>query len=178
MNTLPQTPETAAQLVSVLQQSALFAVMTPDALWQVAQRVTLLDLSPGEALTRQGDAADAFYVLLTGEAAVQVGGSDGAEPVEVGRMSPPDSVGEIGLLLDQPRTATVAAVERLVAARFDRPTFMLMFEKIPGFGLAVTRGLANRLQQVTKPKTRTEKPPRRCLRWFQRSSWNGSAWSH
>ncbi len=64
-------------------------------------------------------------------------------------MSGPASVGEVGLLLDEARTATVAAVTSVLALRFNDKAFEAMFQKIPNFGAGLSSGLAYRLQQVS-----------------------------
>jgi twitching motility protein PilT len=63
---------------------------------------------------------------------------------------PPDSIGEMGLLLGQPRTATVITAARSLLLRFDRDAFQVMYERIPGFGLGLSRALATRLQSASR----------------------------
>jgi CRP-like cAMP-binding protein len=69
---------------------------------------------PGQTIIRQGEAADEFFVLVEGEAEVARSDASGIETV-VGRLSPGEYFGEMGLLHGSPRNATVrAAADRQV----------------------------------------------------------------
>jgi twitching motility protein PilT len=158
MNLIPLDASMVQRVASVLRQSPLFSSMPPESLVQVAQRASVAEATAGEVITREGEPAESFFVLLGGEASVLVKGAGTDELVEVGRLHAPDSLGEIGLLLEQPRTATVTSADRTVLASFDRATFMVMYEKIPGFGLAVCRGLARRLSAAGRKPAAADKP--------------------
>ena len=77
-----------------------------------------MSFRPGEAVFRQGDAGDRFYVVLDGEAEVAV---DGRVVAQVGGG---DHFGEIALLRDTPRTATVTAVVDLETYALGRAAFV------------------------------------------------------
>ena len=145
MDIIPLDAEMVQRVAAALRASPLFSSLPQESLLQVAQRASVADAQQGEVLTKEGDAAQSFLVLLSGEAAVTVSTAGADEVVEVGRLRAPDSLGEIGLLLEQSRTATVTCADHVVFASFDRATFMLMYEKVPGFGLAVCQGMARRL---------------------------------
>jgi len=90
-------------------------------------------------IVEEGDPSGAFFVLLSGSAAVRSG-----EAV-VSDLGASDVLGEMGVLLGGPRTATVVASTPLVLLKFDAAVFDAMFERIPGFGVAICRALALRL---------------------------------
>jgi twitching motility protein PilT len=138
------------QIVRALARSPLFSALDEATLGQVARLGELVQFSAGEALLRQGAPADAFLVLLKGEARVLVHGEGRAPATEVARLTPPELAGETGLLLDQPRTASVEAIEPVIAVRYDTQTFLAMFDRVRGFGLAVSRSLALRLSKAAQ----------------------------
>jgi twitching motility protein PilT len=148
MQQLPLDGDLLPRVVAALGQSPLFAQLLPDVLAQVAQRALLFSAEAGDVIVEQGSASDSFFVVLAGEMSVNAN-VDG-ELVELVRLMPPDSIGEMGLLLGQPRTATVITAARSLLLRFDRDAFQVMYERIPGFGLGLSRALATRLQSASR----------------------------
>lgn len=147
MRALPMVGGMRATVLRALSRSDLFEGLSELQLDQVADRAELLQLASGEAVVMQGDASQSFFVVLNGVARVIV--ASGTEAAEVSRLGPSDTVGEQGLLLGTPRTATVLAEGPLLVLRFDDVVFDAMFQKIPGFGMAICRALARRLADAT-----------------------------
>ncbi|XP_067671089.1 cAMP-dependent protein kinase regulatory subunit isoform X1 [Haliotis asinina] len=93
------------------------------------ERLTVADaLEPvmfedGEEIVRQGEPGEDFFIILEGQAAVLQRRSDNEEPVEVGRLGTSDYFGEIALLLDRPRAATVVSRGPLKCVKMDRGRF-------------------------------------------------------
>ena len=140
MRSLPMVGGMLETVVRALAKTDLFAVLRDDQLRKIAAKGELLQCSDGEVVLTEGEAASAFYVVLSG------GGSiESAQGTEVARFGPSDVLGEMGVLLDRPRTASVRVAGPTLLLRFDADVFDAMFERIPGFGLAVSRALARRL---------------------------------
>jgi len=108
---------TPAELAGVLP------ALSPAQLARLSARLKPRAYAAGAAIVREGEPADNFYILMEGEAAVFKRGPDG-ESREVARLNSGDYFGEIGLLHDVPRTATVRAVTAVKAVALDRETFM------------------------------------------------------
>ncbi|CAH8867899.1 unnamed protein product [Trichobilharzia szidati] len=93
------------------------------------ERLTVADaLEPvrfedGEVVVRQGEHGDDFFIITEGTAAVLQKPSESGEQVEVGKLRPSDYFGEIALLLDRPRAATVVAQGPLRCVKLDRKRF-------------------------------------------------------
>jgi hypothetical protein len=86
---------------------------------ETTTRLRTMHISSGQTIVRQGDPADGFYVIVQGIVAVVQATRTGA-PVELRRLGPGEYFGEIGLLREVPRTASVIArtpVELLVLDR-------------------------------------------------------------
>ncbi|XP_026469120.1 cAMP-dependent protein kinase type I regulatory subunit isoform X1 [Ctenocephalides felis] len=93
------------------------------------ERLTIADaLEPvtfeaGATIVKQGDPGEDFFIIVEGTAKVLQKRVDSDTPVEVGRLGPSDYFGEIALLLDRPRAATVVACGPLKCVRLDRARF-------------------------------------------------------
>jgi CRP-like cAMP-binding protein/acyl dehydratase len=142
----------AAQLGRV----PLFAALPPAQRREIAERATLVEARTGEAIVRQGDATSDVFVMLSGEAAVQVRLEDHDENVEVGLVLPDDILGEFALLLDEPRTATVTAHQPCTLLRLDAATFRKLASDMPGFGLALSQDLARRFRATLSDKNQLQ----------------------
>ena len=147
METVPIPEERHGELGAVLQRCPLFRALKPEHFPQVIRLAEQVHFHPEETIIRQGEPSGAFFLLIEGEAAITV--DRGGEPLEIGRMGPPSSLGEMGLLLGEARTASVVAVTEAKVLRFGAKAFEAMFQKIPDFGLGLARGLASRLNQVS-----------------------------
>ena len=97
-----------APKVALLARAGLFAEVREGALEQLADDAELVEVPAGQVVLRQGDPADAFYVIDAGTFEVTSTGHDGVAR-DLPAMTPGDGFGEIGLLESVPRTATVLA---------------------------------------------------------------------
>jgi CRP-like cAMP-binding protein/Zn-dependent protease len=116
MVSVPEFEPTLQEIVE-LRQLPCFARLEPDELAELRQRGRWVNVSPGETVVEQGEAADAFYAIGSGQVQVYEDGQ------LVGTLGPGSYFGEIGLLLDVPRTATVVALTAVRAYRLDRGGF-------------------------------------------------------
>jgi CRP-like cAMP-binding protein len=83
-----------------------FASLQPAELDALTPRLEELSLPAGRVVVRQGEPGDRFYLVRDGELSVSLRDEHGRER-QVARLGPGEYFGEIALLLDQPRTATV-----------------------------------------------------------------------
>ncbi|MBI5290614.1 MAG: cyclic nucleotide-binding domain-containing protein [Chloroflexi bacterium] len=95
--------------IGLLRRIPLFADFESYELKLVAAQLETQEAEAGATIIRQGEVGDKFYIVEAGEAAVRLRGPDGAE-VERARLGPGDYFGEIALLMDVPRVASVVAV--------------------------------------------------------------------
>jgi len=93
-----------------------------DVVAQTASKAELQVFAPGDIVLREGDPADRFYMVIKGEAEATQRGPDGSQVV-INRFGPGDYFGEVGLLNDAPRLATVRAKTSLEVMALDRETF-------------------------------------------------------
>ncbi|KAI4880472.1 hypothetical protein NFI96_016241, partial [Prochilodus magdalenae] len=89
----------------------------------VADALETVQFEDGQKIVVQGQPGDEFFIILEGSAAVLQRRSENEEFVEVGRLGPSDYFGEIALLMNRPRAATVVARSPLKCVKLDRPRF-------------------------------------------------------
>ncbi len=104
--------------IGLLQAIPLFAPLPGLALERIAFGMEPVEFAPGETIIREGDAGDRVYVIAEGRVDVTTGG------LFVASLGPGDIFGEIALLREVPRTATVTAREPLRAFALERPVFL------------------------------------------------------
>lgn len=114
----------------------------PDFLGLFRRSSELVTLKPGEVLFKKGDPAKHMYVVLSGT--VRVG--DGNTVFE--EISPGGIVGEMALIDEAPRSATVTAAGDCMLAQIDERRFLLLVQNTPGFALNVMRLLSQRLRHM------------------------------
>jgi len=89
-----------------------------------------ISLTPGEYLFKQGDLADAIFFIAAGSLRAQIDQKDAAEVV-VARMGPGDPIGELGLLVQGQRMASVLAEEQSVVIRLAKADFESLADRYP-----------------------------------------------
>merc|ERR1711981_348598 len=89
----------------------------------VADALEAVSFEDGDVVVTQGESGNDFFIILDGSAIVTQFRNEGDDGVEVGRLGPSDYFGEIALLLDRPRAATVTARGPLKCVKLDRGRF-------------------------------------------------------
>ena len=112
------TARVPTEPLELLRKLPLFAPLPPTVLERLAGAAVELHMQPMAEIITQGARGDWFYVIRSGRATVEV---DGAE---TGELGPGDFFGEIALLRDVPRTATVRALEALDLYGLERDDFL------------------------------------------------------
>jgi CRP-like cAMP-binding protein len=155
-----ESPELVQLRTEALAGMALFEHCTPAELVPVAERLRPLLAESGEVLMRQGEDAVSFILIQSGRAAVSHTGDDGQvvlQEVPAGAI-----VGEIALLRNKPRTATVTAAEPLSGFIGDEKAFAAMAD-LPGVSERLLRTLRQRLAAFITPIPVTFKGDTRLL---------------
>jgi CRP-like cAMP-binding protein len=132
--------------VQSLRQVPMFRDIDPARLKLLAFTSERVQFSEGQRFFVQGDAADAAYVILDGKADVTLNTPTGEIKVaELGRNA---LVGEMGILSDNPRSATITAAQPTVALRIDKRVFLELLTQFPQMSIAVMREIASRLERT------------------------------
>jgi CRP-like cAMP-binding protein len=136
---LPQPRAIGAAAARALAATPLFAGMPSDALQALVANLQLVSLERGELLFRAGDPGDALYVIVEGELSVQ------GENVELSRLGPGAFLGEVALMTDQARAASVVCLQAAELLRIDRHTLSRVLANHGDVLRAVLRFVRDRL---------------------------------
>jgi len=139
---LPQPRVIGAAAARALAATPLFAGMPSDALQALVANLQLVSLERGEVLFRAGEPSDALYVIVEGELSVQ---SPGPPATEMSRLGPGSFLGEVALMTDQPRSATVVCLLPAELLRIDRHTLSRVLANHGDVLRAVLRFVRDRL---------------------------------
>lgn len=130
--------------VQVLSRVPLFQGLEPSKLRLLAFISDRMEFQDGEHLCHQGDDGDSAFVVLSGEVAVFV---DENEVAQVGQYA---ILGEIAILCDVPRTATLRSVGTTHILAISKDDFLKLIAEFPKVSLEIMRVLALRLEKTTR----------------------------
>lgn len=139
------------QEVSSLRRIPLFAHIDTAKLKLLAFTSERLAFESGQELFRQGDPGDAAYVILDGEADVLV--DTPAGELRVAHFKRNAFVGEIAILCDTPRTATVRPTTTLQVLKIKKEQFLKLISEFPELSVEMLKELAGRLARTTAELT-------------------------
>lgn len=139
--------DTLSEEVELLRKIPLFAGIDPGKLKLLAFASDRKVYNDGQNVFRQGEVGDAAYVVVEGVANVIIETDAGEVPVaELGKN---EFIGEIAILCDVPRTATIRAKGKLSTLKIKKEHFIGLISQAPELGIAVMRELASRLSKTT-----------------------------
>ncbi len=139
LTALDARTEVPARAIALLRQASIFAALPAPPLEAVARRAVWLTVPPGTEIITQGDQGDRFYVLASGRVKVEQDRFLLRELSGVG-----DGFGEIALLHDVRRTATVTALAETELLAVDRDSFLDALTGQSGATSVIDPGLSQR----------------------------------
>jgi len=142
------------QEVEMLRNIPLFANIEASKLKLIAFTAERLTYQPEDVLFNQGDMGDAAYIIMEGEVDILVNGPSG--PFRVATLGSNEIVGEIAILCDEPRNASVKANTELTTLCINRDLFFRLVCEFPQIGVELMRELAYRVAKTTTQLTDTK----------------------
>jgi CRP/FNR family cyclic AMP-dependent transcriptional regulator len=130
--------------IELLKKVPLFAGCSKGELRELALVADEIDLKEGRTLVREGQPGREFFVLVDGSVRVSRGGRKLAD------LGPGDWFGEIALLTNTPRTATVTATSPIRVLVVTDRSFRQLVERIPKIALKVLASVGERLGSDAK----------------------------
>ena len=130
--------------VKLLSGVPLFEELTKKELEAIASAGKQVKHRAGSVLAREGDSGLGFFLILDGTAGVQVGGRSR------GRLGPGDFFGEISLIDQGPRTATVTAETDITTLGLTAWVFKRLIERNPSIASKMLKVMAQRLRASSR----------------------------
>jgi CRP-like cAMP-binding protein len=127
--------------IAHLTQVPLFGACSKEELRKLARRTTDIPIGDGQVLVREGDRGLEFFVVVSGRAKVTRRGR------KVGELGPGDFFGELALLIDAGRNATVTALTPMEAIVLSRREFEAALADAPRMTRKIMAGMARRLAE-------------------------------
>jgi signal transduction histidine kinase len=143
------------EIVERLRETPLFAGVEDGPLQRLVERGEVVDLQPGEVLIREGDEADALFVVLDGELEVARQSGDSRIPLAV--VGPGSLQGEIAALEGGRRLATVSATRVAEVLRIPVEALRELLATGPDVSLSVVRTAVARLRAMEATLREREK---------------------
>ena len=127
--------------VALLRDTSIFGPLGPAGLERVARNLIPLEVAAGAVVIKEGDAGDRFYLIEEGKVVVSRAGA------VLRMLGPGDFFGEIALLRDVPRTATVMAEEPCSLLALDRQHFLAAVTGSPAGAVVLATEMDRRLSE-------------------------------
>lgn len=135
------------QEVDLLRKIPMFANIEPSKLKLLAFTSDRITFASGQELFHQGDPGETAYIIIEGDADILVDSTSGE--LTVASVGQNDIVGEMAVLINVPRTATVRATSDLTTLAISKDQFFRMIAEFPEMAVEIMRELALRLERTT-----------------------------
>jgi CRP/FNR family cyclic AMP-dependent transcriptional regulator len=132
------------QEVDLLKNIPLFARIEPSKLKLLAFTSERLTFEKGQMLMKQGDMGDSAYIIMDGTVDVLIDTPGG--PLKIADVGKNGFVGEMAILCDVPRTASIIAGEKTITLRISKDLFFRMVTEFPQMAVEIMRELAHRVE--------------------------------
>ena len=133
--------------IPALREVPLFQALDDDQIGQISVLLKERRYHKGDTVFHQGDPGDAAYVILAGKADILTESPNGQ--IKVAELDYNTIVGEIAIICNTARTATVKATMPLEALRIRKDDFLKLLVDYPEMTIEIMRVLADRLSRTT-----------------------------
>jgi len=135
-------------VIATLRKVELFEHLTDEQLALLAAQARELSFRKHAVLMTEGDIGESMYVMTSGLAKVFVSDEDGKELV-LYQEGPGAVIGDIALLDDEPRSASVSILEKSTALMIGKVAFLDCLRENPEMAINIVRSLTRRLRRAT-----------------------------
>lgn len=135
---------TSDNRIDLLRRVGLFSLCSQKELREVASLATPVEAKEAEVLAREGKPGSELFIIASGTAQVTLRGRD------LATLYPGDAFGEMALLDEGPRGATVTAGTPMSLYVLGPREFSTLLDDVPSIGRKILKSLAGRLREVQK----------------------------
>lgn len=141
-----QPAATESSSEALIRQIPMFAELTAGEADELLASANHVTAAPGEVIMREGTPGDRLYIILAGE--LEVTKNDGGREITLATRMPGEFLGEMSLLEQSPRTASVRAVQQSELLAIGADAFRRLIERRPEAATAMLRTVAGRLRST------------------------------
>ncbi|MFN3491290.1 MAG: Crp/Fnr family transcriptional regulator, partial [Anaerolineales bacterium] len=135
-------------VLKTVKETNFFKELSDEALNAVTEKATVRVFQPNEALMKKGDPADSFYVILKGSLKIVTTDAKGEEII-INKVNAGETIGELALIDELPRSAGAIALEKVEALELTREVFFDLLDDRLDVAQGILRGFSNRLRFST-----------------------------
>ncbi|MFT4101273.1 MAG: Crp/Fnr family transcriptional regulator [Burkholderiaceae bacterium] len=132
-----------------LRRVPLFSSLSEGQLDQLAAGSVRKNYPRARTIVSEGEPSQSLYILLSGRAKVQRSDSEGKEVI-LAVIGPGEFFGEMSLIDDAPRSASVITIESSDFMAINKDSFKAMLIQSPDIGMQIMKGLVRRLREADK----------------------------
>lgn len=140
------------QLAVFLSHQSMFRGLSMAETEAVAARMDVLEFEDGDEIFAEGQPCDGWYVIVKGEVEIVKSGVNGMDH-DLAQLEAGEGFGEMGLIDDAPRLATVSALGETSVARLSLEAFHLLLKEEPSICARVVLAMARVLVQRQRALT-------------------------
>lgn len=134
------------QIGKILKKVPIFRMLGKESIDFIVERLKFKTFQKGDEIIKTGDVGEEMFIIISGKTDVIIG-SSGKEQV-VATLGPGDYFGEMALLTDEPRSATIKAVEPCETFVLFKNEFDVILERYPSIALSMTKIVSKRLRDT------------------------------
>ena len=150
MIVLNKSEELIAVANKVFDENEFFKPLNGPQRLQIINKAAVFEkYENGESIVRQGDPSDFLFVVMQGVVSIVV--RDGDDEYEVTKLSEGQMIGEMAVIMEDKRTASVIASGEVIILKLANVVFKKVMAVIPEAGLSMMKILCERLKKASKP---------------------------
>lgn len=120
-----------ATVESFLSANPLFYSLSDSVLTSIAEKVQLVEYGPGQNIVNEGEIGDSFYLIKEGRVRVLKQTDEDSSELVLSELGQAEGFGEMSLIIDQPRSATVRAIGNVKALKLTKDDFQGLMRSLP-----------------------------------------------